>query len=486
MFTSPAYHSLPTISPSRSTPSLEDCIDYPYSPPDSWDDFLASPNINDYREIRRLEDVKLAKEEQAAKSDSLHYLPTLDGLAQGSLERPLGFELPAHSSWEPQTISPADAFYDYDEVRRFLREQARPSSPSQSSIYSSYPPTPCSGTSQLPDDSYSAHTADTQTPLTSSSSPHGGPQSNNVPHIRTGKRSRNECESFSEDKEEPYRAKRSRVEVDEHLKEMDGDGLMDDDNSGDYILHQARASSSSRRNARPLRPPKASAPSKTKPAPQPITKSRPRKASNSTRLVDYKIGPCNCRQCSTCSMTCFYVFSHGDRKGQTCGRFFESARILDKRRHESSHAIQEWIWVENGTIPREQATWYDDEKSHAYMCPYGDCDTLFTRSDAMMRHMYSSCPYKHLRRELEAEIRAENNLPALKTRPSPSPSINDNKGHKEVRKGRYAMGNAKQKDEKDPRSHDEPELRPHLLRISHNKCSRVLRANKGHYSFEKS
>ncbi|KAF8508050.1 hypothetical protein BU17DRAFT_100084 [Hysterangium stoloniferum] len=69
---------------------------------------------------------------------------------------------------------------------------------------------------------------------------------------------------------------------------------------------------------------------------------------------------------------------------------------LRARRHASMSSRvatrREWIWVEDGTIPLEQATWYD-EKSHAYKCPYGDCDTMFPRA------------------ELEARIPVEFNLP---------------------------------------------------------------------------
>ncbi|KAF8499306.1 hypothetical protein JB92DRAFT_2982473, partial [Gautieria morchelliformis] len=99
-------------------------------------------------------------------------------------------------------------------------------------------------------------------------------------------------------------------------------------------------------------------------------------------------------------MTCFYSFAHGDRKGEICKRLFESGRHLDLKCHKATHTMQEWKWLEDCVISREEARWHFevfDGEEHGLICPNGDCKTTFTRYDALKRHMeHGICKWGHL------------------------------------------------------------------------------------------
>ncbi|KAF8461757.1 hypothetical protein JB92DRAFT_3137063 [Gautieria morchelliformis] len=57
---------------------------------------------------------------------------------------------------------------------------------------------------------------------------------------------------------------------------------------------------------------------------------------------------------------------------------------------KATHARQEWQWLEEGVISREEADWHFNVfggKERGYICPNGKCPTTFTRYDALKRHM---------------------------------------------------------------------------------------------------
>lgn len=125
------------------------------------------------------------------------------------------------------------------------------------------------------------------------------------------------------------------------------------------------------------------------------------KAAKCNRGEDYLEGPCSCQAqaCPHCIMTCFYTFTHGNRKGEVCRRLFENGRHLDLKRHKATHAVQEWKWLEDGEISPEEASWHlvvFEGKEHGLICPNGDCPTTFTRYDALKRHMErGTCQFMH-------------------------------------------------------------------------------------------
>jgi hypothetical protein len=97
-----------------------------------------------------------------------------------------------------------------------------------------------------------------------------------------------------------------------------------DDESSTFSPHSLY----SRSAPRPARALETRAPRKSTLAKPPASKSHPQKAHVAAPY--YKVDPCNCCNGTTCSMMCFYTFSHGNHKGQTYRQLFESACILDK------------------------------------------------------------------------------------------------------------------------------------------------------------
>lgn len=419
--------TLPAISPARSTPSLEpDGLDY--SPPD---DYLATPDLSEWKEVRRLEDQRIRAEAKRpaepqfvsplsptyllrrntclCASPQQYDLPTLDILSQN--QRPLFSELPP--TWPHSTIAPKDAFYDYQEVRRFLQEQARPTSPSVASSDESsthpYDNDPfCHDQVSPPSDSPLSDTR----PAPSTSHPPTVPS----PSRSVGKKAKREQDDDYEPtpkrrmlappsfKAKPRAQSLSDSEDDSDADAQDDfdDGLADDDASGEF--RPARRTPQVRRKphpgprgaARPAIPARrrAAAAAPRRPAVPPKSKSN--------RGEDYQEGPCSCRddRCTHCQMTCFYTFVHGSRKGDVCKRLFESGRHLDLRRHKATHAVQEWKWLQDGEITSELAHWHFvvfGGREHGLMCPNGDCTTTFTRYDALKRHMErGTCQYTHI------------------------------------------------------------------------------------------
>ncbi|KAF8519889.1 hypothetical protein BU17DRAFT_89487 [Hysterangium stoloniferum] len=478
--------SLGYFSPSAPSPYNNN------SSPESWDDFFSTLGVTSHGKIRDMENRRLAREEEAAKSEHdyegdlsycqvfgdntpicssiQHCLHTQGRRHQGP--RPLAHEIMEPSSWTSELVSPANIVHHYPKIGQFIDDETERSSPSHWSEDLKYIEVPSTDTGQFEfsfnPNSYATIPAVTHTQVFSTSnvsaSPHDIQQSNELRFTRPQKRSRNKCQSMSEGEDQPRQYKPPHLCVNFNHGEMYRNNLADDE-SGGLVVDQPRASGSSRlnpRSARQMGPCTQCKPASAKE----LTKKR-----NKNRAKGYKRGLCDCLKCVTCSMTCFYVFPHGSRKGQTCRRIFESGRIADKERHETSHAVQEWIWVESGVISLEEARWYDDMNAHAFMCPYGECKAVFTRHDAVSRHMYTTCCYKEARGELEARIRAENNMPT----PDYLPILNlkEDEGDEE------RNGNRKRKGKEDERSPDELQLKSHLRHASYIKCKRVLRERCG-------
>ncbi|KAF8590603.1 hypothetical protein K439DRAFT_1657352 [Ramaria rubella] len=417
MMFSPSHRALSTISPSRSTPSLDyDNLEYePYfSPPD---DYLATPDISEWKETRKLEEQKLRIEAADAVGDVQFQcdLPSLDILSQ--YQRPLLSELPSPTQWPHATIAPKDAFPDYDAVRRFLEDQDRPSSPSafSSASSSSYLRTPYHDHDQLPYDEETSFIEPygklllhaEPTPCTSADSP--APIT--LPSIdgsarRVGRKAKREEDSDYEPALKrrlvtpvPGKDKFRTVDVsgDSDVDDEAGadlDGLLDDDESGEFLP--------ARRLAQTRFKPPAIVRGTTRPATSSSARRRVSASSNrraavqaktkSNRGEDYQVGPCNCRdsKCGHCQMTCFYTFVHGPRTGEVCRRLFEINRHLDLKRHKATHAVQEWKWLQDGDILPKDAYWHFvvfEGKEHGLICPNGHCTTTFTRYDALKRHM---------------------------------------------------------------------------------------------------
>ena len=201
--------------------------------------------------------------------------------------------------------------------------------------------------------------------------------------------------------------------------EFDTDTDMDQDGSGTF-QPSCRAGTRQRDIAGPsshrrsIKPPRRTTAPKARS--KPTSKTTPRSKCN--RGEDYVEGPCDCRgvDCTHCQMTCFYTFAYGERKGQVCRRLFEAGRHLDLKRHKAAHAVQEWKWLEDGTISPQEAHWHlvvFGGREHGLMCPNGDCSTTFTRYDALKRHMeHGTCQWFHLEsskegldnRQLKAQV----------------------------------------------------------------------------------
>lgn len=425
-----------TFSPARSTPSLDDNLDDSFfsSPPDIY---LDTPDLPpyDWKEIRKLEDRKLYLEEREAalglyvrlrsRSRLLSYcsillqdvdveLPSLADVSRNKAPL-LSESSPAPSSWQPSTISPAEVFYDYDDVRQFLAEQARPSSPSVYSACSSSLITPYTDTKDLPsvdDDEFATYPA--------VAPPSDYPMSSLLTFEGTSsttKRSREEDDDDDYDSDEahenenevtesrspPIRApppKRPRLRSDdvadyEDVRTPEPDQVQDDDDSGEFKLRASYATKKQKSGRAPRR-----SVVKSNSAHKSSTKSR--QTHTHSKEDTYRPGPCDCRQpsCASCEMTCWYTFIRGPKKGQVCRRLFESGRHLDLRRHKISHAVNEWQMVENGEVTLEEAWWYAVKyncEHKGLICPNGDCTTTFTRYDALRRHMErQTCPYWQL------------------------------------------------------------------------------------------
>ncbi|GJJ12137.1 hypothetical protein Clacol_006378 [Clathrus columnatus] len=378
------------LSPARSTPSLDDNLDDNFfSPPENH---LDTPDLNsfDWKEIRRLEDHKLYLEEREAASLALYdfELPSLEEVSPGDTSLGLGLSS-APASWQPQTITPAEAFYDYDEVRRYLAEQARPSSPAYS-VCSSYLATPYSDTKELPSIDGVSHLAyPVELPSPESAVLVSSPDiSFPVP---TAKRSREEVddEDYHEDEDDDNSLASQRGRVSKRQRRKVGDfsdpdvGIPereqsaddDDDEFKPRSLSIKRHGTNKKQNRRSQKPPVK-------------TRSQPQSGADNS----YRLGPCDCRQpnCANCEMTCFYTFIRGPRKGRVCKRLFESGRHLDLRRHKISHAVNEWQMLQDGEITLEEAWWYAVEHKCEYqglICPNGDCKTTFTSVHVALQYL---------------------------------------------------------------------------------------------------
>jgi len=333
-----------TTPPSHSTPSLE-LDSREHSSP--VDDYLSTPDVTEWREIRILEyekDRKLAGEAQNPVD-----LPALEFCK----EEPVIYELiPDLPVWPHTTIAPEDAFPDYAEVRQFLQEQARPSSPiSEYELVETQFPA-C-------EDVHTSPRPAMPTPLA-------------TPVRRIGTKSKRNEDDDDHERPTPKRHRPHRANGQDVTSDIDSD----DDGSGCFrppsrpFKRRPSTSSRSKPNRRPAAP-------------------KPAKCS---RREEYPIGPCSCREedCLHCAMTCFYTFVDGDLKGKVCQRIFPKNRYLDLKRHKAAHAIHEWKLLEDGDITPEVAHWHLVEcegKEHGLICPNGDCPTTFTRYDALKRHM---------------------------------------------------------------------------------------------------
>lgn len=427
---SPSPYRLPHIlSPARSTPSLDDNLDDTLylSPPETY---LDTPDLHsyDWREIRKLEDRRLFLEEHETASLGLYVcliscsfsilslillfflfqdvdLPSLSDVS--SNKAPLPSEVPpAPVSWHPSTISPAEAFYDYEEVRRFMAEQARPSSPSVYSVCSSYLFTPYNEPQELPsidddgDENFGAMSYPFVTPSPEVVLSGETPPATKRPRDETDDDDFDACDDSDPSPKRGRFSKRRRSKYDDVADSQDPrihefGRAPDDDDSGEFhprAPHPNKKNKTIRSNPRRTLV-KSSTPQK------PHVKPRLQTHGKAEDL--YRLGPCECKQpgCASCEMTCWYTFIRGPREGQVCRRLFESGRHLDLRRHKISHAVNEWQMLENGEITLEEARWYAVEHNcehQGLICPNGDCTTTFTRYDALRRHMErQTCPYWH-------------------------------------------------------------------------------------------